>query len=190
MLVRKENDYLIISNREKCKQILQKQSISKEDIMDFLISLHLVLEVWLNTFYRHIILTQIKKNISHISVAKNLDSISFIDKTILFFYLPRFEFHWNENIAEEYHKAIWLLKNFSEVRNKLLHGHMIWEVFVSDSSEQSKLFQITTPKFMYQQIEDFKFILDAIYFYSEHLEYSIANTEKMEYLRYDFLSME
>lgn len=69
-----------------------KDARTKEDIMDFLISLHLVLEIGLNAFYRQVIFSELQKTIEQTKVADNLDKINFIDKTILFFYLPHFDF--------------------------------------------------------------------------------------------------
>jgi len=40
-----ENHYLLISNRSKCRHILKKQELEIHDKIDFLISLHLVLEI-------------------------------------------------------------------------------------------------------------------------------------------------
>lgn len=187
MQYRKENDHLIISNRAKCKEILWKQQRSQEDIIDFLVSLHLVLEISLHTFYRHIILLQIKKNIPHIDVAQNLDNISFWDKTALFFYLSVFDFQWNEARAEHFHKAIGMIKNFCETRNKLLHGHMVWELVSGDWRKKSRAYELATEENMKHQIERFKFIIDAVSFYYGHLQKSFWEGYKNEYLRCDFL---
>lgn len=91
-LVATESLYLMLSNKAKCQQLFQKDNRTEEDITDFLVSLHLVLELGLNAFFRQIILIQLQKGISRIDVADNLDKISFIDKACLFVYMPQYNF--------------------------------------------------------------------------------------------------
>lgn len=65
-----------------------------------------------------------RKDIPLKEVAENFDKISFIDKTILFFYIPAFEFNSNIREASHFHSAIKKMKDFNNIRNMLLHGHM------------------------------------------------------------------
>ena len=192
MQIRKENDYLVISSREKCKHILSKEIRTKDDIIDFLINLHLVLEIGLNTFYRHIILMGIVKDISHTKIVENLDKIGFAEKTTLFFYLPNFDFQGYEAEAGKYHSAIRMIGDFSGIRNNLLHGHMIWEIILGENRRPSRTFELITEDSIKSQIEKFKFILEAVSFYFDHLDSPITQEwredYKKAYLNDDFLN--
>jgi len=180
-MIRQENHHIFLSNKIRCREILSNNSKTKEDIIDFLISLHLVLETGLNSFYREIILIQLQKNIEQTKIANNLDNINFIDKTALFFYLPRFNFHDKINEADTYHKAIGKLRQFSEVRNKLLHGHMNGQVTYSEEHRvETRAFELVSEENMNSQIEIFKFANEAVGFYFDHLETSISSEGKKD----------
>ena len=58
-----ESVYLILSNKKKCNELLKKSELTENDIIDFYISLHLVLEVSLNSLYRKLSIPSIKKNV-------------------------------------------------------------------------------------------------------------------------------
>lgn len=193
MAVRLENHYLFMKSKQRCQEILNKKEISVGEIIDFLINLHFVLEIGLNGFFRQIILTQTQSTIDKIKIAENLDKINFIDKTILFFYLPHFDFKGDIQNVNKYHAAIGKLKEFSEIRNKLLHGHIDAIISYEDgSSTRSVTNQLTNNKnTMQKQIDAFKFIIEAISFYFDHFESAFSKTLKQElknlYLNTDFL---
>ncbi|MFA5368567.1 MAG: hypothetical protein WC303_01000 [Candidatus Paceibacterota bacterium] len=203
-----ESNYLISHNKEICKSILveinknkensdyHKMKI-KEDLSVFFISLHLVLEIGLNAFFRKIHLKQIKKELDPIKVAENLDGISFIDKTILFIYNSKFNFDDIQK-ATDYHKIIRKIKNFNEIRNKLMHGHSIGfdignleDGKLPESFEDSKLFKLLTIKNCENQIELFLEIMEGMSYYFESLEsdYSKDDIKKFKdlYLSGDFI---
>ena len=83
-----ESQYLILSNRKKCTEILQKQDRDRNDIIDFLISLHIVLEAGINGFIRKIVINRIKKGVRKKEIVSDLDQVNFIHKVILFFTMP------------------------------------------------------------------------------------------------------
>lgn len=203
-----ESNYLISYNKEICKSVLaeinknkedpnyHKKKI-KEDLSVFFISLHLVMEIGLNGFFRKIHLKQIKKELEPIKVAENLDSISFIDKTILFIYNSKFDFDDIQK-ATNYHKIIGKIRNFNEIRNKLMHGHSIGfdigdlkDGKLPENFEDSKLFKLLTIENCKKQIELFLEIMEGMSYYFESLEsdYSKDDIKKFKdlYLSGDFI---
>lgn len=168
-----ESEHLITSNKEKCSEILGKEKRSEEDIIDFYISLHLVLEVSLNAFFRYLSTSRIKKRIPEFKVIKNLDAINLIDKTILFIYNSPFNFASELGEATKWHSIIGKMRNFSEVRNKLIHGHSI-STIVTDGKidpEHSEAREMLSESGLKVQIEDFQFIMEGMRFYFDHIYY-------------------
>lgn len=159
-----ESDYLIISNRKKVAELLSKPELEEEDIIDTFIALHIVLEVSLNTFFRHVSLSSIKKDIDKLEVIKNLDNISFIDKTILFIYNSKFNFQ-DIGEASYYHSIIATLRDFSFIRNQLLHGHSISTVTDENGVHHSNLKKFLNEDALQKQVRKFLFILQGMQFY-------------------------
>ncbi len=173
-----ESDYLIIENRKRCKAILSKPEIGKEDLIDAFIYLHIVMEAGLNGFFRNISLSGIKKGISELEITKNLDDISFIHKVILFIYNSSFDFGAQLADAERYHSIIGKLKNFTYIRNMLVHGHAIKMVNENGTKKYSQLSQQLTKDTLNKQINDFKFILEGMQFYINHLNIDISDYQR------------
>jgi len=169
-LIRLESDYILISNKKKFAEIYNRENITKEDIIDAYISLHLVLEVGINTLLRHLTLTSFKKSIHPIEVIRNLDKINFIDKVVSFIYNSKFNFNEDLEQATEYYKVIGRLRDFSGVRNKLLHGHSISTIQVNGETYDSDSKQLLTKKALDNQVDKFIFIMNALGFYLEHLD--------------------
>lgn len=46
------NDSFLIYHRKKCHKLINKGLNNEDDIMQFLLSLHIVLEVGINSFFR------------------------------------------------------------------------------------------------------------------------------------------
>lgn len=184
---------IIEINRKRCSEILSKDKLTDKDIIDALISLHLVLEIGLNSLYRNIISIQIKKDIDMLEMIKNIDNINFIDKTVMFIYSFNFNFKSDIWKAEQYHSIINYLRKFSEIRNLLLHGHTIMTINVNGELErESKLRKIISQDTLNNQIDIFKYILDGIQFYVDHLNLPINGTQvgpraKKLFLNYNFL---
>ncbi len=182
--------YLILSNREKCSRILCKKERSINDIMDFCISLHLVLEIGLNAFFRNILGIMSKQIVERPKLYENLDNIGFIDKVTLFIYLGDFKFPDIEK-AKKYHKIIGKLRNFNGMRNKLLHGHSASTHYSDAGVSKSKLGANLTEARLLKQIDDFKFIIEGVGFYFDHLVCGIKDHAradfKKQYLDTSFL---
>ncbi len=170
--IRSESSYLITSNKKKCADLILRSDLDQNDIIDILIALHVILEVSLNTLYRHIARASIKKGIDEFEVVKNIDNISFIDKTILFIYNSKFDFKDEATLVEatKYHDIISTLKRFSELRNKLLHGHSISTIFEDGANRNSELKKKINLNELKEQIKKFRFILEGMRFYFDHLE--------------------
>lgn len=189
--MRKESDYLIISNKKKISNLISYSELDENDIIDVLISLHLVLEVGLNTLFRHISLMSIKKRANRFEIIRNLDNISFIDKTVLFIYDSKFNFDGKMDKANKYHDIIGKLKEFSGVRNKLIHGHSISTIFDGEKNIKSPLKKELSLEKLGEQIKRFTFILEGMSFYLDCLDSPITESGKSdfkkEYLNRDFL---
>ena len=177
-IARTESEYLISSNKEKCKKLLETKSLSEEELMDFFVSLHLVMEISLNAFFRNLSLMQIQKSVNKLEIAKNIDSINFIDKTILFVYNYSYDFSGDLSAADQYHSIINKLKDFSSVRNKLLHGHSISTLYCESGEQQSDAKKMLTDKKLQHQIKLFKDIFEGLRFYFDHVKSSLTPSGK------------
>lgn len=183
--------HLIDSNRAKCKEIFSKQEWRDGELIDGYIALHIVLEASLNSLYRQLALKFLVKEVDHIEVMKNIDRISFIDKTVLFIYNSKFNFGDRLSDANLYHSVINKIRAFCEIRNQLLHGHAIATITDSNGARRHTAARnnIAYPRLV-QQLNDFRFIVTGIGFFVEHLEgLSAAEVQRYKeaYLDYDFL---
>lgn len=179
----KESDYLIISNRKRCDELLNNSSLDDNDIIDILISLYIILEVGLNTLFRHLLVPTIEKemNIDKFKIIKNLDNINFIDKTTLFIYNSKFDFGSKIKEVEKYHSIIDVMKDFSKVRNRLLHGHSISTIFDGQKNYKSDLKKDIHPKKLNEQILKFIFICEGLKFYLDSLISSFTKEAKEDF---------
>lgn len=162
------DDSFLIYNRNKCHELINKGLNNKEDIMRFLLSLHIVLEVGINSFFRTLISV---RRFGGFKV-DCIDQVNFIDKVTMFFYLPYSSDIISLETIEQNRGAISKLKNFAEVRNKLMHGHINAEIFeTADDLFTGKAKKLTTTAklihndVVIKQISDFKFIINSILFF-------------------------
>lgn len=193
---RTESCYLTISNRDKCRDLIKKSAasdLSEEEIIDFLIAIHIVLETGLHAFFRQISLAGIRKDIDRLTVVNNLDRIGFIEKATLFIYNSKFNFATHIDDATRYHKIIESMKAFAEPRNKLLHGHSISTVIEDSGSRDSETRKITTHGRAQKQVDLFIFIMEGLSFYLDCLDSSFTDSGKeslrAQYLDVDFLKI-
>lgn len=190
---RLESGYLIIKNKDICSNILRMQNPVENDLIDFFVSIHLVMEISLNTFFRTISLVEMQKRVDPLAVIKNLDGINFIDKTILFIYNSHFNFNGALDSADRYHSIIGQLRQFSEPRNKLLHGHSISTIFRQDTNRHSDTRNIISQERMNNQISLYKNVMNGLKFYFDCLQSSFStsgkNSIKNEYLDDAFLDV-
>lgn len=188
-----ESNYLIVSNRKKVSELLVKASLDRHELIDVFISLHIILEVGINALFRQIITPTLKKQIDVHEMLENLDKINFIDKVTMFIYYPQFQFE-DISQATKYHSIIGKLRRFSEMRNRLLHGHAISSRMERGISSHSSLKKNLNPTKLQEQIKDFKFILDGLGYYLDCLSSGLTPSGKEQYkqtyLSYDFIPME
>lgn len=175
---RLESGYLITSNKKKCSDLINNSELGDNDIVDILISLHIVLEVSLNTLYRQLISSVIKKDIDKLEIIKNIDKINFIDKTVMFIYNSKFNFGSNLDKASKFHSIIDAMRDFSGARNKLLHGHSISTIFEGDKSRHSETKKMLNPDFLKEQIKKFCFIMEGMRFYIDCLDSELSPAGK------------
>ncbi len=189
---RVESHYLTISNKEKCTNLLKITKMTEENKIDFYISLHIVLETNLNTLFRHLTLMTFKKNVDPHVITENLDKINFIDKVILFIYNSKFDFKTNSDEVVEHHKIIGKLRNFCQIRNKLLHGHSISNVY-QDGTIKPSLARKILDDGLSLQIEKFKEIIAGMRFFVNHLDNGVKGTWKesfsQSFLDDDFINV-
>jgi hypothetical protein len=189
---RTESVYLIQSNKEKCRTLFLKQNLTEDEMIDFYVSLHLVMEVSLNALFRNLSLMQIQKSVNKLEIAKDIDNINFINKATLFIYNYHYDFKGRTDEADKYHKVIEYLKAFSGVRNKLLHGHSISTLYENQENQQdSETRKLLQQNAIENQINLFKKIFEGLSFYVDHVDSSITesgkNSFKEEYLDDSFL---
>jgi hypothetical protein len=185
-----ESIYLLESNKKRVIELLIKSELGEHDLIDLFIGLHLILEVGINIFFRQIVGPTLKKEVGRHIMLANLDSISFIDKVIMFMYYLDFELE-DINTATKYHQVINKLRSFSEMRNKLLHGHAISSTIENGANNPSSLKKSLTLSHLQQQLDDFRFILDGVGYFFDRLRGGITphgkEAYKKSYLSHAFL---
>lgn len=178
-MIKIESDYLIVSNRKKCHDLLVHSQLEDEDIIEILISLHTILEVGLNTLFRHIILMGNKSQIDQLEIIENFDRINFIDKIVFFVYCYIYNYGDRHGEAAGHRKIVSRLKDFSGVRNQLLHGHSISKIFnQSGLMEESGLRKKIELDFLQKQLSNFHTIMLDATFFVTCLESSLTDTGK------------
>jgi len=188
-----ESLYLLLSNRSKCKELLNKDHLDENDMIDIYVSLHIVLETSLNALHRQIIKSQIVKPIDELEVVNNIDKIGFIEKTILFIYNSQFKFNGDLEKAAMHHKIIGKMRNFAGVRNKLLHGHSISSLVIDEKIERKSDTRLNLEeKKLRVQIKNFITINEGMKFFLDHVDNkswsrSYVEDLKKQYLDYDFI---
>ena len=185
-----ESNYLFYSTRNKVSEILKKDGLNQNDLIDVFVGLHITLELGINNIFRKIITPTLKKDIDIHKMIENLDNITFIDKVIMFIYYSKFNFT-DISKATKYHSLINKLKSFSEMRNKLLHGHSIMEFSGVAGISTSRLKKNLNSKKLKLQLEDFKFINEGLGYYLDCLdsEWTPQGKEELKniYLNSDFI---
>lgn len=166
--IRNESCHLLNLHRANVTRILNESDLDKNDLIEVCVSLHIVLEVGINTFLRHILLSHTNKRLyGHEKIIENLDSIGFGDKVATFIYMSPFDFSDEERAAEA-HKIINEIKKFSGMRNKLLHGHSISTLYEDGKTSKSTLSKDLNLNKLQEQILSFNKILNGLAFYFEH----------------------
>ena len=185
-----ESNYLFNSTRKRVSEILKKDGLEQNDIIDVFVGLHIVLELGINSLFRKIITPTLKKGVDIHEMIENLDNVSFRDKVVVFVYYSKFNFD-DIKKATEYHKLINKIKSFSELRNKLLHGHSIMEFSGTNGISRSGLKKKLNAKKLKEQLDNFKFITEGLGYYLDCLDTDWTPQGKDElkkmYLNGDFI---
>jgi len=182
---RVESEHLIISNKKRCADIISGSDLSQNDIIDVFISLHIVLEVSINTLFRHLTLLNLLKEIDKFELIKNLDNISFRDKVVMFIYNSKFIVVSSDELSKlnEYHSIIGKIKEFSGLRNQLLHGHSISAVFDGEGNRHTNLNEELSLEGLEKQIKRFRFIVEGLRFYLDRLDSSLTESGRESYTK-------
>jgi hypothetical protein len=179
-----ESNAFLNKKRNDCHEILIKENPKELDIMEFLLNLHIVLEIGINSFFRNYYsyittIDCIKKN-------HTIDEINFKDKIKFFLISNIFIFNSGEdkiNINKKSEQIIQQIITFSQIRNKIIHGHSVSET----DQEKSKLRKKLTNKSMTDQITIFKEIISSLNFFIGKVESKI-NKKQIEMFQKNFLS--
>jgi hypothetical protein len=175
-----ESNHLYNSSINKVSRLLSKECVNRNDLIDIFVGLHLILELGINNIFRKIILPSIKKQIGTHKIFNNLDNISFLNKIVMFVYYSKFNFPDNKK-ATEYHKIIGTLRNFSQIRNKLFHGHSITEISKNGNTTRSSTMEKLDTIVLKNQIKDFKFIIKGMRYYVDCFDTTITSIDKDKY---------
>lgn len=186
--MRLDSHDLLISSREKLRILFAKGELERKDLIEALIALHLVMEVGMNTFYRQLYLMIYKIPVDQIGRIRNIDEVSFIDKTKLFISASTFSLVGYEDEARRHSTIIGKMKIFTELRNLLLHGHAISTVVNDGGQLHSKLKNRLTADALIDQIIMFKEIMTGVQFYLDHLD-SPLTADGKESLKRSFLDV-
>lgn len=186
------------SKKRVCNDFLQKYTLNDVEILDFLLSLHLVLEIGVNSFFRS--LYYIYSNLEFSKYENLLDDVSFLNKIQYFLSSNRFTYRDGKEVdeAEKLAKQVISdIKNFNEVRNKIVHGHSISE-YSGAVSKKSKLLELIRPSQVKDQVERFKKIIDSLNYFVDRLvinstDISIPSDQirqfQEDFLSYNFLNL-
>jgi hypothetical protein len=192
--VKTESNYFFISRRKKCTEFLKINDPKESDILEFLLNLHFVLEIGVNTFFRNYY--KCLTNYDFINGSKEIDNISFSDKVTIFLNENRFNLRTGEDLKtnrDKVSKIIKRIKDFNYIRNMIVHGHPINEISSGEYKNQSELKSKLNKVFYTKQIENFKEIISNINYFVDRIETTIRrDTIEMFqkiYLNLDFLDI-
>ena len=181
-----ESSAFFAKKRDDCVQLLSKENPSELDIMEFMLNLHLVLEIGVNAFFRNYF-----QHISCIDEIKDthvIDEISFIDKVKFFLVSNNFTFQSGDDRKIANKKSTALISDimvFSSIRNKIIHGHS-----VSESNQvKSKLKKQLTPAYTNDFIEKYKEIILSLNYFIDRMDSSI-NRQQIALFQKNWLSVD
>ncbi len=187
------SNYLLVSNRRRCRELLKRKNDWKErDVAEFLIALHLVMEIGLNSFYRQIFTKE--GSLGRLDLGESeesADELHFLDKTRTFLVWGRFNWQTDKDKEDAVKKHRRLKKNlieFSAPRNRLLHGQEVSvSAYYGGQPVASKAKKLLTVKKAEEQISKFQQIIEDLNFFLDRRE-SVLNEQQLKKLRYRFLN--
>lgn len=192
--IKTESNYFFISRKNKCIEFLKMEKYTEADILEFLLNLHFVLEVGVNTFFRNYY--KCFTNYDFLKGSKEIDNINFSDKITIFLNENKFTLKAEEDLSmnrQMVNEITGLIKNFNNIRNMIVHGHPINEISSGQHKNQSPLKSKLSEESYQKQIEDFRKIVSNINYFVDRLEITIRrDTIEMFqkiYLNLDFLNI-
>ena len=172
--IKTESNYFFTSRKNKCVEFLKKEKHEESDILEFLLNLHFVLEVGVNTFFRNYY--KCFTNYDFLKGGMEIDKINFSDKIIIFLNENKFTLKNGENLSisrKKINEITGLIKNFNNIRNMIVHGHPVNEISSGQHKNQSLLKSKLNEESYMKQIEDFKKIISNINFFIDRLETTV-----------------
>lgn len=180
-----ESDFLIKSNRVKLNVFINKLNKNDEllesELMDAFISLHILLEVGINTVLRKVSLRRLNQAIESLVAVRDLDEVAFRDKVSCLIYFGSFNPDLEKNKFSENETILNEIKKFCEPRNRLLHGHAVIAIGdqngIKKSTTTSAL--LNNPLFM-EQLSRYYDIVNRLYYYLCNLEPALNNIDELK----------
>lgn len=191
--IKVESNYLLRSRKELCQSLLKNETLDEADILEFLLALHIVLEVGINTFFRSFY--GMVPDLDYVKEIYLIDEVGFAEKTKLFLTTSKFTFRDGSDVkAASGHVDDILdsLKIFNNVRNMIIHGHSVSESSLGAVSKKSKLKGKLSESYMKEQIARFKKIIGGYNFFIDRLDTFVAPDQikqfQVNFVSSDFLS--
>lgn len=160
--------------------------LTVNDKLDVIISLQILLEAGVNSIVRELAVHTLKKDITYVDVARDLDSIGFREKTASFIYGATFEFGEDLPEASSRRKVLGKMQNFTRYRNAIMHGHTIATQSINGARSSTALHDILDDDEAFKKhVKQYSEILDDIKFYVNHLSNETIDKNKLinSYLR-------
>lgn len=184
-----ESNYLIISRRAKCRELLARSERGEEELIELYIALHVVLEVGLNALLRRLTLWHAQPAFDRIEAISQIDDINFKDKMAMFLYHANFDFADQAGAAEEHHSLLKKMAHFSQIRNQLLHGHSISTFFLEGREKDSETRRKMNEETFIKQLDLFRSIVTGVIFYLDHLVVASGRELDKEWLKKEYLDL-
>lgn len=184
-----ESNYFFISRRDKCTEFLKIDDPKEADILEFLLNLHFVLEIGINTFFRYYY--KLFSNYDFFKDGSEIDKVGFYDKITIFFNENSFTLETGENLntsRQRVNEVIGLIKNFNNIRNMIVHGHSISEISCGEEKTQSSLKSKLNKDYCIKQIENFKKIILNINYFIDRLDTKVQR-DTIEMFQKNYLDL-
>lgn len=184
-----ESNLYVFNHFESRSNILLGKKISNlsvYDKIDIIISLQILLETGVNYIIRDLAMYSLKKNITYVDVAKDLDGIGFREKTASFIYGATFDFGSDITEASRRRKVLGKMQNFTQYRNAIMHGYTIARQSVKGAESSTALHNILNDNTAFKlHIKQYAEIIEDLKFYVNHLSDESIDKDKLvkTYLR-------
>jgi hypothetical protein len=183
-ILKLESNYFFMSRKQKCSEFLKITDPKEDDILEFLLNLHFVLEIGINTFFRNYY--KHTSNYDFFSDSKEIDNIDFYSKITIFLHENNFTLETRESEHESRKKVkqiMGTIKNFNYTRNMIVHGHSISEIHYGETKIQSKLKATLNKDYVIKQIDSFKDILNNLNYFIDRINTKISKEQLQSFQR-------